>query len=672
MDRYGYKDYTHRVDPKLRMICNGDEEVNTLRAELSGTVQVSKKLAGQFKKCRDHFTTDAIKKEDSKGVPKLSRLSDDVKVSVFVELDSESKLPPHFPRPTSKLGQLLTVELSQREIQEMAEVEGISYLAVGDALSAPTPTPLPVHVEAPAPRRVNVADTGAGVLIGLIDVGGFDFTHPDFLHEDGTTRFHSIWDQGGKGRAPKKLGFRYGSELKQEDMNKAIRWGQEHHVGATDLLSQSVQVTGSHGTHVASIAAGNKGVCPGAVIAGVLITLSREDQERRQSLYDSTRLIHGIEYLFALGKELELPVVINISLGTNGHAHDGSSPVSRWIDAALNVPGRCVCVAAGNAGKEAPQFEGDLGHMMGRIHTSGRIPASGLDTDIEWQVVGNGITDGSENEIEIWYEPQDQFEVLIKSPSGEWFGPVGPGQFIENKRLESGTVLSIYCERYHVSNGANRISIFLSPRLKEPYIGVEAGTWTIRLHGVSIRDGRFDAWIERDDPRPLGRVGRKEFWRFPSYFNKTSNVDRSSVNSLGCGHRVISVANFHEADQRINLTSSQGPTRDGRFKPEVAAPGTDVVAANGFSSPDRRWIAMTGTSMASPYVAGVAALMLARENRLTASQILGIIRRTAQPLPGADYAWQDGAGFGRIMPGLCLEEAENAFQQTDISQETAK
>ncbi len=78
---------------------------------------------------------------------------------------------------------------------------------------------------------------------------------------------------------------------------------------------------------------------------------------------------------------------------------------------------------------------------------------------------------------------------------------------------------------------------------------------------------------------------------------------------------------------------------------------------------------MTGTSMASPYVTGVAALMLARENRLTASQILGIMRRTAQPLPGADYTWQDGAGFGRIQPLLCLEQAGIAFQQKDISKE---
>ena len=75
---------------------------------------------------------------------------------------------------------------------------------------------------------------------------------------------------------------------------------------------------------------------------------------------------------------------------------------------------------------------------------------------------------------------------------------------------------------------------------------------------------------------------------------------------------------------------------------------------------------MTGTSMASPYVAGVAAQMLAREPRLTATQIVGIMRRTAQPLPGSDYAWQDAAGFGRIRPDMCVKEAVRPFMPRDL------
>jgi subtilisin family serine protease len=128
---------------------------------------------------------------------------------------------------------------------------------------------------------------------------------------------------------------------------------------------------------------------------------------------------------------------------------------------------------------------------------------------------------------------------------------------------------------------------------------------------------------------------------------------------------VIAVANLHESDRRVHITSSQGPTRDGRAKPDIAAPGTDIVAANGFSMSDSMWIAMTGTSMAAPFVAGVIGLMLAIDPRLTAAQIEGILHRTSQPLPGAPYQWTNDAGFGRIDPEAAFAEAQTVNDRTE-------
>jgi len=295
---------------------------------------------------------------------------------------------------------------------------------------------------------------------------------------------------------------------------------------------------------------------------------------------------------------------------------------------------------------------------MGRIHTSGTIPATELERDLHWVVVGDGIEDVSENELEVWYKAQDRFTVKVKPPGGKWIGPVRPGEFIENKMLADRTFVSIYNELYDASNGDNRISIYLTPFMSTDGVaGVTPGRWTVRLIGSMIREGSFHGWIERDDIAPIGRVGRKAYWRFPSFFAEGTNVDNSSVSSLACGPRVIGVANLDQATNQINMTSSQGPTRDGRFKPEISAPGTEILAANGFE-PDMPWIRMSGTSMASPYVAGVVGLMLAMNPHLTAAQVGGIIQRTARPLPGQTYAWRDDAGYGQIDARKCLEEVQ--------------
>ena len=181
---------------------------------------------------------------------------------------------------------------------------------------------------------------------------------------------------------------------------------------------------------------------------------------------------------------------------------------------------------------------------------------------------------------------------------------------------------------YHPNNGGNYISVYLSPNLdRDNPRGVRAGLWRIRLHGLDIRDGRFHAWIERDDPAEIGRIDGHRLFRFPSTFSERSNVDSHSISSLACGHNVIAVANLDAERQRPNPTSSQGPTRDGRPKPEVCAPGTDIRAANGFAVDGEPWVSMSGTSMASPYVAGVVGLMLAANPKLTAAQCVGILQR---------------------------------------------
>ncbi len=465
----------NKLAPKLRMFRNGDREVNAYRSELNPSVCVKTEQLASLPTLRQSQQRSAPPRAaDATSQPRLpiEQASSEVLTSVFVEM-----LPGQSARDVgarSVQGELGLMELTLDRLREVEQQEHVIRVETGERIvyDQPLVGDLPEHPQPDRERDVAHGQQhgyGVNCLIGIIDVGGFDFAHTDFV-VDGKTRFLSIWDQGGTTRPG---GVPYGSLITAEHMNQAIAKRTTYHLPATELERQSQMVIGSHATHVASIAAGNAGVCRKADIAAVLLSLPSTDYERRRSFYDSTRIADAVSHLLAIAETQKKPISINISLGTNGHAHDASSALCRWVDHALASPGRCICVAAGNAGQDQPRTPEDIAFVAGRIHAEGRIPATELSTDLEWIVIGDGTADLSENELEIWYAPQDRFAVQVRPPRSEWLRTVQPGQFVENLKLPSNTFLSIYNELYDPSNGCNRISVYLSPHLKPPIVGVQ-------------------------------------------------------------------------------------------------------------------------------------------------------------------------------------------------------
>ncbi len=462
---------------------------------------------------------------------------------------------------------------------------------------------------------------GKGVVVGVVDYGG-DFVHRNFRHPNGQTRLLSLWDQNG-GNSPGSP-YGYGVEHSAASLNLALNQADpyaaaNYHPGAS-----------SHGTHVMDIAAGNgngsnvPGVAHQADLIFVNVTHDKDPEQPedviKTSFGDSVTLLEALHYIFE--KAGNRPAVINVSLGTNGGPHDGTTLVEQGIDALVGAaPNRAVVIAASNSFDDG-------------IHAAGSVSAGSV-SELKWDVAATLFRP---IEMEIWYSGQDRFKVELLGPNGALLATAEPGE-TKQVRIGSDLVALLANRLDDPNNHDNMIGVFLMA-------GMPAGRYTIRLHGVNVQgDGAFHAWIERDNS-------------FQSSF-APPHLNTHTIGSISCGRRVLAVGSYDaSAPQRtLSYFSSAGPTRDGRHKPDISAPGHNIWAANSLSTTGIT--RKSGTSMAAPCVAGIVALMfeqaVIRGLELTVDQTLQILIDTARKDPPAGNGWDSRYGYGRVSAARAIQ-----------------
>lgn len=462
--------------------------------------------------------------------------------------------------------------------------------------------------------------TGRGMVVAVID-WGCDFAHPNFRDRRGHTRMLAIWDQRPALGPSSPSPYGYGRVIERAEIDAALDESDPYEGLGYDPGEADYDSTGTHGTHVLDIAAGSglapdaaRGVAPEAEL--LFVHLRGDDTRPEETLGDSVRLVEAVRWV--LDRAGARPVVINMSLGRTGGPHDGTTLVERALDAALaEQPGRAIVMSTGN-------------YFSAGMHSHGRLQR-GERADLRFYVPGGvrGTT-----ELEVWYPGSDELLVELIDPAGRRVARVGLGEESIVRR-DDVTLATVYHRRRDPNNGDHQIDIFLRPE-------AAAGTWILRLEARRARAGVYHAWIERTASYHQAR------------FLPADATRESTTNTVCNGRSTIAVGAYdiRLAGSPMARFSSAGPTRDGRRKPDIVAPGAGIVAARSTSPYDdvELLVEKSGTSMAAPHVTGTVALIFeaAMPRRLTIDETRDVLLGTARPVPAVHPLDPLRAGAGRV------------------------
>lgn len=573
-----------------------------------------------------------------------------IEISVVAKLRNPDNVVPGL-RLVSRFGQVVT---GRAELNRLIEIrrhpEVLSLKASRDHYESLLASTADIGAAAARLETIDgAAVSGRGVVVAIVD-WGCDFAHTNFRHKNGQTRLIAFWDQRGprSGQSPEPYG--YGREFDATLINSAL--AAEDPYAALDYDPDDADAGGgTHGTHVMDIAAGNgfatgaaAGVAPEADL--IFVHLRGNDTTPRQTLGDSVRLLEAVRYVKdrAAGR----PVVMNLSLGRTGGPKDGSTLVEQALDSLLREgPGCAIVMSTGN-------------YYRAGLHAAGKLRA-GETVDLRWRV---NARHEETAEMEVWYSGSDRFQAELLDPQGDPFLKAALGE--EGTARRGDHVLgSLYHRERDPNNGDHQINLFLWPQ-------APVGTWTLRLSAEQAVDGRFDAYIERDDPEYQSRF-------------LPENVEESGTTNTICNGVLTIAVGAYDASRSGNPIvdfSSAGPTRDLRRKPDCSAPGFAIQAArsawwNGERMERDGLVRKSGTSMAAPHVTGTVALMFeaasgyAMPVEVTRMLLLQSCRRPESSGSGADFRY--GAGMVDTLAAVRgARQWKMQMQSSDLEGEDAE
>ena len=451
--------------------------------------------------------------------------------------------------------------------------------------------------------------TGRGVLVGIID-SGIDYANPVFRNADGTTRIRALWDQSLSENPPE--GYLIGAEYTDEQINEALRQptGEERR-----QIVPSRDVSG-HGTAVAGVAAGNSSDYRGVAYESDLIVV-KLGLPKLNGFPRTTELMQAIDYVVRKALEYGQPVAINISFGNTYGAHDGSSLLEQFIQDIANRWKSVICIGTGNEGSTA-------GHVSGILNDSEEV-------EIELAVQENETT----LNVQIWKAYYDVMDISIQSPSGVRIGPIRETLGTQRYRVGETELLLYYGEPspYTIDQ-----EIFIDFLPRTDYMN--SGVWKIILTPRRIVSGNYALWLPSASVLNAGTG-----FLFPSA-SGTLTIPSTALRTIGVGA-------YNSATMTYADFSGRGI--GARVKPDLAAPGVNIRAP----IPDGGFGVFSGTSFATPFVTGSAALLMQwgiidkNDAFLYGEKVKAYLQRGAREILGFSEYPNRQVGYG----ALCVRDS---------------
>ncbi len=452
--------------------------------------------------------------------------------------------------------------------------------------------------------------TGRGILLAVID-SGIDYFHRDFCRPDGTTRILELWDQD------------LDRVFTAEEINEALERGRAEGKEEGKRLVPSSDLSG-HGTAVAGIAAGN-GQESGGQYRGVayessllIVKLGTPD---RDGFPRTTELMEAVNYAAIRAVELKMPLVINLSFGNTYGSHDGTSLLETFISDLSGYGRMTVVVGTGNEGASGG-------------HTSGYV-RMGENTEIELSVAAYETGLG----LQLWKSYADVYQIEMITPSGESSGPIDSRLGARTLSYRGTRILLYYGKPSPFSTSQEIYFDFIPSGMY-----LDSGIWKIRLNPIRIVTGAYDAWLpSRNILNPGTRFLRPQ--------------PETTLTIPSTAAKVISVGAYNDSTQTYADFSGRGFTRNGMVKPDLAAPGVDIIAPRRGGG----YEAVSGTSFAAPFVSGSSALLMewgliqGNDPFLYGEKVKASLIRGARQLPGFSQWPNPQLGYG------CLCAADSIF-----------